>query len=373
LKSGIEALSGHSMDDVKVHYNSAKPTKLDAHAYAQGAEIHLAPGQEKHLPHEAWHVVQQKQGRVKPTIQMKGKVQVNDEKVLEDEADLMGHKAIQFVDNRRQSFVQKELLNNIQNINADEVSQLVKIKTAGEPNRPRFINPSRRRPGVKKAQWLQLLETKGKLIEEAGLTIDEALSLKKHIAANGQDGMLDDYLKLAVLKGLSFEVLLGMVSEAKATSNRGYPAPFTNLDQYHRFKNSITRIARVIGVRFTEIRVQGSAVRKKNPNDIDIGIMVSKAEFTRLTDVIQARLVRLNIGANDRAKKQFDKGVEKGRFGIRDLAILGEEHTGALVQVIRLCNEAMFNAVGGKKNAIPVQASVILIGGSFDSKPYMVF
>lgn len=32
---------------------------LQAHAYAQGAGIHLAPGQEQHVPHEAWHVVQQ--------------------------------------------------------------------------------------------------------------------------------------------------------------------------------------------------------------------------------------------------------------------------------------------------------------------------
>jgi hypothetical protein len=75
LKAGIENLSGLSMDDVKVHYNSAKPAGLQAHAYAQGSQIHLAPGQEKHLPHEAWHVVQQKQGRVKPTLQMKGKDQ----------------------------------------------------------------------------------------------------------------------------------------------------------------------------------------------------------------------------------------------------------------------------------------------------------
>ena len=30
----------------------------DALAYAQGSDIHLAPGQEQHLPHEAWHVVQ---------------------------------------------------------------------------------------------------------------------------------------------------------------------------------------------------------------------------------------------------------------------------------------------------------------------------
>ena len=71
LKSGIENLSGYSMDDVKVHRNSDKPAQLHAHAYAQGTDIHLASGQEKHLPHEAWHVVQQKQGRVKPSIQLK--------------------------------------------------------------------------------------------------------------------------------------------------------------------------------------------------------------------------------------------------------------------------------------------------------------
>lgn len=90
LKAGIENLSGMSMDHVRVHYNSDKPAQLQAHAYAQGGEIHVAPGQEQHLPHEAWHVVQQAQGRVKPTMQMKGDVQVNDYVGLEEEADLMG-------------------------------------------------------------------------------------------------------------------------------------------------------------------------------------------------------------------------------------------------------------------------------------------
>lgn len=94
LKSGIENLSGYSMDGVKVHYNSNKPAQLQAHAYAQGTDIHIASGQEKHLPHEAWHVVQQKQGRVQPTIQMKGKVNVNDDAGLEKEVDMMGTKAL---------------------------------------------------------------------------------------------------------------------------------------------------------------------------------------------------------------------------------------------------------------------------------------
>ena len=84
LKSGVESLSGLSMDDVKVHYNSDKPAQLNAHAYAQGTDIHLASGQEKHLAHEAWHVVQQKQGRVQPTMMMKAKVPINDDQGLEN-------------------------------------------------------------------------------------------------------------------------------------------------------------------------------------------------------------------------------------------------------------------------------------------------
>jgi hypothetical protein len=95
LKSGVESLSGMSMDHVKVHYNSSQPAQLNALAYAQGSDIHIGPGQEKHLPHEAWHVVQQAQGRVQATTQMKAAVPVNDDPGLEHEADVMGEKAMQ--------------------------------------------------------------------------------------------------------------------------------------------------------------------------------------------------------------------------------------------------------------------------------------
>ncbi|MFC4098141.1 eCIS core domain-containing protein [Paenibacillus xanthanilyticus] len=95
LKAGIESLSGYSMDDVRVHANSSKPREVGALAYAQGTDIHVGPGQEKHLPHEAWHLVQQKQGRVKPTAEIGGKA-INDEESLESEADEMGSRAAQF-------------------------------------------------------------------------------------------------------------------------------------------------------------------------------------------------------------------------------------------------------------------------------------
>jgi hypothetical protein len=94
LKQGMEGLSGISLEDVRVHRNSSRPALLQAHAYAQGSDIHLAPGQDHHLPHEAWHVVQQKQGRVRPTVQLKAGISVNDDQQLEREADVMGAKAL---------------------------------------------------------------------------------------------------------------------------------------------------------------------------------------------------------------------------------------------------------------------------------------
>lgn len=92
LKTGVESLSGFSMDDVKVHYNSSQPATVQALAYTQGTDIHVAPGQERHLPHEAWHVAQQLAGRVEPTTEVGG-MPVNDNIGLEHEADVMGAKA----------------------------------------------------------------------------------------------------------------------------------------------------------------------------------------------------------------------------------------------------------------------------------------
>lgn len=93
LKSGVEALSGIAMDSVRVHYNSPEPAQVQALAYTQGTDIHVAPGQEQHLPHEAWHVVQQHQGRVQPTMQLAGTA-INDDSSLEKEADAMGDAAL---------------------------------------------------------------------------------------------------------------------------------------------------------------------------------------------------------------------------------------------------------------------------------------
>lgn len=87
MKQYIENQTGLSYDDVRIHYNSNKPSKFEALGYTQGNDIFLQQGQEKHLLHELCHVAQQKKGFVKPTSFI-GEYAVNDNMELEKEAEL---------------------------------------------------------------------------------------------------------------------------------------------------------------------------------------------------------------------------------------------------------------------------------------------
>lgn len=135
LKHGLESLSGFTMDDVKVHYNSSRPKQLNAHAYAQGSDIHIASGNEHYLPHEAWHVVQQKQGKVRPSIQLKG-IKVNDEATLEHEADVMGKKALHYSGSSK-NLIMRDMLNQ-------DLSYQLASRTHRVTKKPRYSNYARK-------------------------------------------------------------------------------------------------------------------------------------------------------------------------------------------------------------------------------------
>gem|GEM_PF-3100580 len=102
VKSKMESSFGVDFSGVNIHQNSDQASNIGALAYAQGNDVHFAPGQynpgsqkgQELLGHELAHVVQQRQGRVKPTKQGKG-MPINDNPALEKEADEMGAKAAQ--------------------------------------------------------------------------------------------------------------------------------------------------------------------------------------------------------------------------------------------------------------------------------------
>ena len=218
LRAGLEKISGVDLSDVKVHQNSDKPQQVGALAYTQGNDIHIAPGQEKHLPHEGWHAVQQKQGVVKPTLQMKSGTLVNDDAGLEKEADDMGRiateegrsllntqqlsskvtqpqlsegKIIQRVETKGQTYIVKkgDTLGGIAikyNVSVDELVKLNKLKNENEiikvgqalklpPNAK--LNPEVKSEGntyiVKKG------DTLGGIAIKYNVSVDELVKLNK--------------------------------------------------------------------------------------------------------------------------------------------------------------------------------------------------
>jgi Domain of unknown function (DUF4157) len=127
LKAGLEALSGFDLSDIRVHRNSPKPAALNALAYAQGQEIHLGPGYDQHLPHEGWHVVQQRQGRVQRQNIGLGNIAINVDPRLESEADRMGKQALDPVLAHRHESLQR----NVHTASLSNPPVQLKVRTNG--------------------------------------------------------------------------------------------------------------------------------------------------------------------------------------------------------------------------------------------------
>ncbi len=75
--------------------STISPAQQKEHAYAQGIDIHLGPREGKNLPHEAWRVVQKKQGKVQPPLQIQSNsiVNVSDNTNLGEKEDVKRAKA----------------------------------------------------------------------------------------------------------------------------------------------------------------------------------------------------------------------------------------------------------------------------------------
>ena len=90
LKERLERSTGMSLNDVRVHYNSALPSGLDALAYTRGTQVEIGPGQKGCLPHELGHVIQQKLGLVRANAVHSSGAALNTDAGLERQADQIG-------------------------------------------------------------------------------------------------------------------------------------------------------------------------------------------------------------------------------------------------------------------------------------------
>ncbi|MFT6871361.1 MAG: hypothetical protein ACJAVN_000359 [Roseivirga sp.] len=289
LKSGIENLSGYSMDDVKVHHNSDKPAQLQAYAYAQGIDIHLGPGQEKHLPHEAWHVVQQKQGRVKPTMQMKGKVNVNDNANLEKEADVMGTKALTFkaetVQLKRTSFTQGA---------SQLVVQRIEYGDAVAGNNYQ-INGIEHRLIKKEYGWLYFEGLNNPV--RASQVEEVPLASSSSMAPRPYSGLTDEYSHWDTER--AFSTVSSPFGSFNVRHNRKAPYITTNTTQYPD----------------TSVRVDYSdiinALRKEQINDQDIARILLDSKTDGLTNPNAIRAAAMLVGIVYLAEEWRKQGAVK--------------------------------------------------------------
>jgi hypothetical protein len=140
-----------------------------------------------------------------------------------------------------------------------------------------------------------------------------------------------------------------------AARKRGYPFGFESLYQFRRFGLTLRDALRRYGVRADDVRVHGSALHKLRPDDIDVAVLVDRAEFDRLAN--QFIDVAKYGGKTDLAETiagEAAKGkIPYNRFAPRESGF----EFGRIVR----------GAAGGKK----VQVSLIPKGGEFDVGPYM--
>jgi hypothetical protein len=100
VQAQMENSLGTDFSGVKIVPDSTTAVHIRANAFTQGETVHFAPG--KYAPgtdsgreligHELAHVVQQRQGRVSPSLQGQG-LAINTDRSLEAEADRMGEAA----------------------------------------------------------------------------------------------------------------------------------------------------------------------------------------------------------------------------------------------------------------------------------------
>lgn len=309
LKNGIESLSGYSMDDVRVHYNSSKPAQLQALAYAQGTDIHIAPGQEQYLPHEAWHVVQQKQGRVQPTTQLKG-VNINDNEELEKEADIMGQSYTTIL--RKKKINAPKYLSKVTqlaghgNVVVLNNNWVAKLTTVREANAYRFLRQANNNqlqggnainniqnliPGV-----LQILGNADQLTpatqqalnvpnpawladRQANMTPDQRIIIMENNIAGGVDAGFAPALPNVARPPQTFDIKIGSTTVSKEElTQRGHPHPWSK-------KNKL-RIADI----FTGSKGNGYRFCDGNQNELRNRLPVNPADRNNCINHIIQRL-----------------------------------------------------------------------------------
>ncbi len=161
VQAKMEGAMGADFSNIQISKDSERAQGFGARAYAQGNEVHFAPGQydpvstvgQELIGHELAHVMQQRSGRVMPTEEQGG-LPINRDHTLEAEADQLGQHAAQYKGSKgtvssasgasRAAVVQCSLF-------GDE-DHKVKTNTGFEINNPTF-DPTKMKTGLRNSTF----------------------------------------------------------------------------------------------------------------------------------------------------------------------------------------------------------------------------
>ncbi len=195
--------------------------------------------------------------------------------------------------------------------------------------------------------------------KEYRLTINDVSMIEAELSKRGLRQQSRDYVTMAAIKNLSLKDVLAMINFNEGVEKAGFPPPFKDEKEFIRFQQDVTMLVRDWEIPADDIRVQGSAIRKMDPKDIDLAVIVSPAEFKRLTQ-------RMLAGTEmDRIKAQIGQTAGKGKIGAYcfDRPHGVESFSTRLFAVMPRIEE----------HKVKPQLSIIQRGSEMDMQPFMPF
>jgi hypothetical protein len=144
-------------------------------------------------------------------------------------------------------------------------------------------------------------------------SLKEVFSAEEEMKRRGRSGNFKQFLKLAGIKGLS---MAEMIQHEDVFTNtvmpRKYPYPFHDLQEFQHFVGKLKLLVQEIGIRCSDIRIQGSSLRKLQPKDLDIGIIVPTQEYNRIVEIVRPKVQ--NRGGVTTTFEQYTRSRTLGIF-----------------------------------------------------------
>ncbi|WP_220472586.1 hypothetical protein [Spirosoma foliorum] len=114
-------------------------------------------------------------------------------------------------------------------------------------------------------------------------TDDQILQIiNKGRELNLADNVIDDLLFISCRDAKPIDaaqVIQQMDNYVTIVLKRGYPYKFTDLSQFNAFKTELKTGLNAIGVSTSDVRIQGSALRTPDANDVDLAAIITDIDF----------------------------------------------------------------------------------------------